>query len=74
MSCHSSNSTAMQTSTHVQVKNIQQQCTSCHMPVLESRAIAVYLQGEEKPRAAMVRSHFIGIYPDVTKDILSQQK
>jgi hypothetical protein len=74
MSCHPSNSTELKTPTHLLVKGIGQKCTSCHMPVLESRAIAVYLQGEEKPKAAMVRSHFIGIYPDVTKKILNNEK
>jgi hypothetical protein len=74
MSCHPSNAANLQTPTHLLVKGIEQKCTSCHMPVLESRAIAVYLQGEEKPKAALVRSHFIGIYPDVTKKILNNEK
>ncbi|MBK6380548.1 MAG: hypothetical protein IPF72_12870 [Chitinophagaceae bacterium] len=74
ISCHSSNTTAIKTPTHLLVKGIEQKCINCHMPALESRAIAVYLQGEEKPRAALVRSHFIGIYPDVTKKILSNEK
>lgn len=73
MNCHPSNA-ALKTATHLLVKGIEQKCTSCHMPVLESRAIAVYLQGEERPKAALVRSHFIGIYPDETKKVLSNQK
>lgn len=74
LSCHPSNAPELQTPTHLLVKGIAQKCISCHMPVLESRAIAVYLQGETKPKAALVRSHFIGIYPDVTKKILNNEK
>lgn len=74
MSCHPSNTTDFKTPTHLLVKGIEQKCISCHMPALESRAIAVYLQGEKTTRAALVRSHFIGIYPDVTKNILTKEK
>lgn len=74
MSCHPSNTTDFKTATHLLVKGIEQKCVSCHMPALESRAIAVYLQGEKQTRAALVRSHFIGIYPDVTKKILNNEK
>ncbi len=74
VSCHPSNTTAFKTPTHLLVNGIGQKCISCHMPALESRAIAVYLQGEKKARAALVRSHFIGIYPEVTKKILTNKK
>jgi Cytochrome c554 and c-prime len=74
MSCHPSNSAALKTPTHLLVKAIEQKCISCHMPALESRAIAVYLQGETAPRAALVRSHFIGLYPDETKKVLTKEK
>lgn len=73
-SCHALNSAAITSGTHLQVKGIENKCTGCHMPATESRAIAVYLQGEEKPRAALVHSHFIGTYPDITKKILTNQK
>ena len=33
-------------------------------------AVAVSLPGEEVPRAAFVRSHFISIYPDETKKMI----
>ncbi|MBL7702517.1 MAG: hypothetical protein JNM14_09715 [Ferruginibacter sp.] len=74
MSCHPAGSATFKTATHVQVKAVETECINCHMPALESRAIAVHLQGEEKPRAALVRSHFIGTYPDVTKKILNNKK
>jgi hypothetical protein len=74
MSCHPSNSADFKTATHLLVTGIENKCINCHMPAQESRAIAVYLQGEEKPRAALVRSHFVGMYPDVTKKILNNEK
>lgn len=74
MSCHKAGSATLSSATHVQVSSIETKCTSCHMPATESRAIAVYLQGEARPRAALVHSHFIGIYPDITKKILTNQK
>jgi hypothetical protein len=41
------------------------------MPLQPSKAIAVRLQGEEQPVAAMIRSHYVSIYPDETKKVLS---
>ena len=46
---------------------IASNCIDCHMPLKPSKAIAVQLQGQELPVAAMIRSHFISIYPDETK-------
>ncbi len=47
--------------------SIKTNCIDCHMPVKPSRAIAVFLPGEKAPTAALIRSHFISIYPDETK-------
>jgi hypothetical protein len=44
------------------------------MPLQPSKAIAVRLQGEEQPVAAMIRSHYVSIYPDETKRILLELK
>lgn len=73
INCHALNNEKFNTATHMQVAGIEQKCIGCHMPALDSRAIAVYLQGEEKPRAAQVHSHFIGLYPDETKKVLQKQ-
>lgn len=45
-------------------------CIDCHMPLKPSRAIAVFLPGATIPTAALIRSHFIDIYPEETKRIL----
>lgn len=49
-------------------------CIDCHMPLKPSRAIAVFLPGAAMPTAALIRSHFIGIYPEETQKILSHMK
>src|SRR6478672_2892896 len=54
--------------------NITSNCIDCHMPLQPSKAIAVRLQGEEQPVAAMIRSHYVSIYPDETKKIIATLK
>jgi hypothetical protein len=54
--------------------DIKTNCIDCHMPKERSMAIAVLLQGDEVPTAALLRSHFISIYPDETKKFLEQAK
>ncbi len=74
INCHATTTEKFTTATHALVTGIETKCIDCHMPALDSRAIAVYLQGEAKPRAAQVHAHFIGLYPDVTKKILEKEK
>ncbi|HEX2608329.1 MAG TPA: multiheme c-type cytochrome [Flavisolibacter sp.] len=47
-------------------------CIDCHMPLKASRAIAVQLEGNAAPVSALIRSHYISIYPDETQKILQQ--
>jgi hypothetical protein len=49
--------------------SIKTNCIDCHMPVKPSRAIAVFLPGEKAPTAALIRSHFVSIYPEETKKL-----
>lgn len=51
---------------------IEKNCVDCHMPVKESKAIAVQLKGGTAPIAALIRSHFITVYPDETKKVLNK--
>lgn len=46
--------------------SITQNCIDCHMPLKASRSITELVQGNDKPTAALIRSHFIAIYPDET--------
>src|SRR5882724_2164936 len=54
--------------------SITQNCIGCHMPKQPSRAIAVLLQGVYTPTVAQLRTHLIKIYPDETKEFISQMK
>jgi len=55
-------------------KSITENCISCHMPVIPSKILAVQLQGDVNPVAAMIRKHYIAIYPDATKKFVDQLK
>ncbi|MBZ5857807.1 cytochrome c3 family protein [Flavihumibacter profundi] len=48
---------------------INKDCIDCHMPKQASRSIAVFLQGENIPTPALLRTHFISIYPEETKKV-----
>ena len=52
--------------------SITQNCIDCHMPKQLSHAVAVYLQGNDVPTSALLRTHYIKIYPDETKKFLTQ--
>ena len=49
---------------------IKDKCTSCHMPLEKSLAIAVLLQGHTRLSQASMHTHLIKIYPDETKKVL----
>lgn len=49
---------------------IQQNCIDCHMPKQPSHAVAVYLQGADAPTPALLRTHFIKVYPDETEKMM----
>jgi len=54
--------------------SIESNCVDCHMPLKESRAIAVLLPGRISPLAAKIRSHLIAIYPDETQKVMTMMK
>jgi Cytochrome c554 and c-prime len=74
IACHNTTETAFQTPSHKQVIAIDKNCIDCHMPVQQSRAIAVKLQDEEKMSASLIRSHFISVYEEEAKKFLKAQK
>ena len=73
ISCHNTADVAFKTPTHSSVLTIEQNCIDCHMPAQPSKSIAVFLQGMETPKASLLRSHFIGIYPEETKVFINKQ-
>lgn len=62
MGCHNIKDEKFATPAHGQVASIEKNCIDCHMPAQPSKAIAVNLQGEDFPRASLIRTHFISIY------------
>jgi hypothetical protein len=62
ISCHNVSDKKFLSPTHVKTNAIEMNCIDCHMPAQESKSIAVFLEGEETPRASLLRSHLIGIY------------
>lgn len=48
-------------------------CINCHMPVEASKAIMVLRKNESIPTSAHMRSHYISVYKDISKRILSEK-
>ena len=48
-------------------------CIDCHMPVQPSKAIVLFSSGNDIPKAASFRSHFISIYKAQTEIFLKQK-
>ena len=74
ISCHSSSHGKLCKLTSSIGSSISQNCIDCHMPKQMSHAVAVYLQGNDIPTSALMRTHYIKIYPDETKAFLDQLK
>lgn len=50
--------------------SISTNCIDCHMPLKPSRAIAVFLPGSSAPTAALIRSHYIKVYPEESERLM----
>lgn len=74
MTCHSNEHQNMCKLSKTMGTAINTNCIDCHMPLKSSKVIAVQLQGGDMPVAALIRSHFIKIYPDETKKIINALK
>lgn len=71
--CHNAKDAIfMAAPTHKQVPALKKNCIDCHMPAQPSKSIAVNLQGMETPKASLLRTHFIGIYPDEVKKFIQK--
>ncbi len=53
---------------------INNNCIDCHMPAKLSKSITELLPGHTTPTAALIRSHYISIYPDETKKFREKMK
>lgn len=74
ITCHNTNDSKFQTPAHKAVVAVEKNCIDCHMPAQTSKSIAVFLEGEETPRASKLRSHFIAVYRDQMKEYLNRDQ
>lgn len=54
--------------------NITKNCIDCHMPAKPSALITMKSQAQTKPIPALVRTHYISIYPEETKKFILMRK
>ena len=52
-------------------ENSRSNCIDCHMPAKPSRLITLLSQNNKEPVSALVRTHYISIYPEETKKFLT---
>ncbi len=79
LSCHSNENNPAQHFTVCKLTpklgaSINNNCIDCHMPEQSSKSIAMLLQGNDTATQAVMRSHFIKVYPGVAKTFLLQLK
>jgi hypothetical protein len=74
MTCHSDGHGKICKMTNEIGPVIKENCIDCHMPKQLSHAVAVYLQGADAPTPALMRTHYIKVYPDETQKILNLLK
>lgn len=72
--CHNTTEPAFQTASHLPQASLMNNCIDCHMPSTPSKVIAVKLERNDSLMASYIRSHRIGIYPDISKKIISKIK
>jgi hypothetical protein len=66
ITCHSNGHFATCRLTASIGPSIALNCIDCHMPLKASHSITELLSGDQKPTAALIRSHLIKIYPGAT--------
>lgn len=54
--------------------NIVKNCIDCHMPVKPSKLITLASEGQKAPIPALVRTHFISVYPEESKQFITGKK
>jgi hypothetical protein len=67
--CHSNGHEKLCKMTTTVGSVITKNCIDCHMPKQPSHAVAVFLQGATSPTPALLRTHYIKIYPEEVKKV-----
>lgn len=74
-SCHTSSAHNLcKLATSVSMDFLKARCIDCHMPEQASKAIMVIRKNETVPTSAHMRTHFISIYKDLSRQILAAKK
>jgi hypothetical protein len=74
MTCHKQENGTFCKLKTLHTTSLRTNCIDCHMPLKPSKAIAVFLPGDNTPTAALIRSHLISVYPIESKKIQSYMK
>ena len=74
MSCHDVKGNNFCTLKQLPVSTLIKNCIDCHMPQKPSKAIAVFVSGQQSMTAALIRSHYISIYPEESKKKITELK
>ncbi len=74
MSCHNELNHNFCTVKQTGNVSITTNCIDCHMPAKPSKVIRLLSNGEASPRANLVRTHYIAIYPEETLKFIAKMK
>lgn len=73
MNCHSQEHNNFCSLKQLPASTLIKNCIDCHMPQKPSRAISVFVSGQQVPISALIRSHYISIYPDETDKVINRK-
>lgn len=74
MTCHTTEHKNIAGLNTAQQKTINTNCIDCHLPAKPSRTLTLFLSEMETPAVAVVRSHFISVYPEEVKKYIEGLK
>lgn len=74
MNCHSASLNNECTVKHEKDLVLSTNCIDCHMPALPSKAIFLQLEDDQKSTPDFVRTHRVGIYPEIAGEFLKKYK
>ena len=74
MNCHNQSSHNECTVKHDTDLALGNNCISCHMPALPSKAIFLQLADPKKSSPDYVRTHRVAIYPDISKEFIEENE
>jgi len=73
MNCHSQEHNNFCKLKQLPASTLIKNCIDCHMPQQPSKAISVFVSGQQVPISALIRSHYISIYPGETEKVINRK-